>query len=104
MLVSSVKATTVKDRETGIQSIELDESWSFLQSLPIAWEQEMVGMPEWKILELIREDCIKNKKPLSKRFVTWKQSVEKRNVIRQFRLSRHEPTIDQSSGYYDQYN
>ena len=103
MLVSSVKATTVKDPKTGIQSIELDESWSFLQSLPIAWDKGMSGMPEWKIVELIREDCIKNKKPFDRRFVTWQQSIEKRNIIRQFRLSSHPPTIDKSSRYYDQY-
>ena len=93
----------MKDEETGIQSIELDEAWSFLQSLPIEWEPEMSGMPEWKIIELIREDCIKNKKPFDKRFVTWQQSVERKNVVRQFRLSNHSPKIDESTPYYDQF-
>lgn len=103
VLVSSVKATTVKDEGTGIQSIELDETWSFLQSLPIEWEPEMSGMPEWKIIELIRADCIKNKKPFDKRFVTWQRSVESRNQIRTYRISKHAPSIDREHTYYDDY-
>lgn len=100
MLVSSVKAVNVKDDKTGIQSIEIEETWSYLQSLPIEWDPEMIKMPEWKIVELIREDCIKNKKPFDKRFVTWQKSVESRNLIRSYRISKHVPTIDTEDEYY----
>ena len=103
VLVSSVKATTVKDNATGLQSIELDESWSYVQSLPIDWEPGMSGMPEWKIIELIRKDCIKNNKPFDKRFITWQQSVERKNQIRSYRISKHAPTIDRAASHYDHY-
>ena len=103
VLVSSVKATTVKDKETGIQSIESDETWTYLQSLPIEWNPEMAGMPEWKIIELIRRDCIKNKKPFNKRFVTWQQSIESKNLIRSYRISKHAPAIDHSNPCYDHF-
>ena len=103
VLVSAVKATTIKDPETGIQSIELDETWSYVQSLPIEWEPAMSGMPEWKIVELIRDDCIKNKKPFDKRFITWQQSIENKNLIRSYRISKHAPTIDLKDPCYDHY-
>lgn len=103
MLVSAMKATTVKDEETGIQSIDLEETWSYVQSLPIEWEPGMHGMPEWKIVELIRADCVKNNKPFDKRFVTWQQSIESKNLIRSYRISRHAPTIDVSDPCYDHY-
>ena len=101
MLVSAVKATTVKDEDTGIQSIELDETWSYLQSLPIDWNPVMASMSESEIIELIRRDCIKNRKPFDKRFVTWQQSIESKNLIRSYRISKHAPTIDMDSQYYD---
>lgn len=103
MLVSAVKATTMKDEKTGIQSIELDETWSFLQSIPIDWDPGMSGMPEWKIIELIREDCIKNNKPLARKFVTWQSSIESKNRIQIYRISKHDPTIDKADKYYEHF-